>query len=189
MIPAAREADGLVNPASRGTRRARPAVLPPPHRRAPDGWVLSGGAALAARFSPMIVVYDGQCRVCSRLARGLTRFDRDGALRVVSASHPVVADHLGWIPAQALDEGLQVVAGDGRNWQGAAAVEAVLACLGTVQRSAYWATLLLRLPGARSLLRWGYTRFARHRRRFGCCDDGRCSIPAPGQDGASSGAS
>jgi predicted DCC family thiol-disulfide oxidoreductase YuxK len=87
---------------------------------------------------------------------------------VVPSHDPEVVRQLGWIPEAAFAEGLQFVAADGRNWQGAAAVERIISDLASDAWA--WGALegALRLPGARPLLRLGYDTFARHRCRLGC---------------------
>lgn len=86
----------------------------------------------------------------------------------MSSADERVARELDWIPVPAFGEGLQFVASDGRNWQGAAAVECIVQHL--ARDGALWRSLAftLRVPGARTLLRIGYDTFARHRCRFGC---------------------
>ena len=62
------------------------------------------------------VVYDGDCKVCTRLSKVLMKWDREKQLEVVSSQQPGVAARFPWIPARAYAEALQLVADDGTTW-------------------------------------------------------------------------
>ena len=64
------------------------------------------------------VVYDGDCRVCTRLAGILETWDASRQLEVVSSQHRGVMARFPWIPARAYVEALQLIARDGTTWQG-----------------------------------------------------------------------
>lgn len=110
------------------------------------------------------VVFDGDCKVCTRLAGVLRQWDRRHELEVVSSQQPGVMARFPWIPPRAYAEALQMVAADGTTWQGAAAIEKLLDVLPR-GRLISW---LFRLPFARTFADRFYRWFARNRYRLGC---------------------
>ena len=110
------------------------------------------------------VVYDGDCRVCTRLAGALGTWDASHQLEVVSSQHGGVMARFPWIPARAYAEALQLIARDGTTWQGAAAIEQLL---GVLPRGR-WISWVFRIPFARPLADKFYRWFARNRYRLGC---------------------
>ena len=117
-----------------------------------------------ATTSPYTVVYDGDCRVCSRIAALIRGWDRNGQIEVVSSQTPGIALRFPWIPAEAYAEALQMIGPGGRTWQGADAIEQILRVLpkGKLVTWAY------RIPFVRVLADKFYRWFARNRYRFGC---------------------
>ena len=111
-----------------------------------------------------MVVYDGDCAVCSRLARALQRLDTRGAFEVITSQAPGVQARFPWIPPEAYRESLQVVEEGGRTWQGAAAIERILDLL----PRGGWITWVFSMPFARPLAERFYRWFARNRYRLGC---------------------
>jgi predicted DCC family thiol-disulfide oxidoreductase YuxK len=109
------------------------------------------------------VVFDGDCRVCTRLARVLREWD-DGQLEVVPSQQQGVMARFPWIPARAYADALQLVAADGATWQGAAAIERLLDVLPKGQFVAW----VFRIPFARVLADRVYRWFARNRYHLGC---------------------
>ena len=114
---------------------------------------------------PYTVVFDGNCKVCGRIVRLLTEWDRDTRLlELVSSQTPGVQARFPWIPARAYTESVQLVGPGGQTWQGARAVEQILDVLpkgGLVS----W---VFKLPFARPLAERFYRWFARNRYRLGC---------------------
>jgi predicted DCC family thiol-disulfide oxidoreductase YuxK len=110
------------------------------------------------------VVYDGDCKVCTRLARMLRTWDKHGQLEVVSSQQPGVQARFPWIPPRAYVEALQLVAADGTTWQGAAAVEQLLSAL-PKGRLISW---IFKIPFARPIADRFYKWFARNRYKLGC---------------------
>jgi predicted DCC family thiol-disulfide oxidoreductase YuxK len=110
------------------------------------------------------VVFDGDCRVCSRLAGMIRRRDSVHQLAVVSSKQPGVTARFPWIPARAYADALQVIAADGTTWQGAAALEQLLQVLPRGR----WIAWLFRMPFVRPLADRFYRWFARNRYRLGC---------------------
>ena len=110
------------------------------------------------------VVYDGDCRVCTRIARALRAWDRAHLLQVVPSRTPGVAARFPWIPPRAFAEALQLIRRDGTTWSGAAAVEQLLQVLPR-GRLISW---IFRVPLMRGLAGRFYRWFARNRYRLGC---------------------
>lgn len=120
-------------------------------------------SAPSIRFT---VIYDGDCRVCQRSVDLLARWDTRGELEILPSQAPAVRERFGWIPEEDLDASVQVVdaRAEGVRWQGGAALERLLEILPR-GRTVSW---LFRIPFARPLVEWGYRKFARNRKRFGC---------------------
>src|SRR5688572_23722179 len=88
-------------------------------------FAIAGQSASGGIGRPYTVVYDGTCKVCTRLATVLRKWDR-GQLEVVASQTPGVAARFPWIPPRAYAEALQLIGPGGRTWQGAAAIEQLL---------------------------------------------------------------
>jgi predicted DCC family thiol-disulfide oxidoreductase YuxK len=111
------------------------------------------------------VVYDGDCRVCSRLVAGLKKWDRREELEILPLQTPGLAARFPWIPDRAFADSMQVVrASDGRTWAGAAAVEKLL----DVLPRGRWIAWIFRVPFVRRLADRFYRWFARNRYQLGC---------------------
>lgn len=110
------------------------------------------------------VVYDGDCRVCTRLASVLETWDSSRQLEVVSSQRQGVMARFPWIPAHAYADALQLVARDGTTWQGAAAIERLL----DVLPRGRWISWVFRIPFVRPLADRFYRWLARNRYRLGC---------------------
>lgn len=110
------------------------------------------------------VVFDGDCKVCTKLSKLLRTWDHTHQLEVVSSQQPGVIARFPWIPARAYVEALQLVAADGTTWQGAAAIEQLLNVL---PRGGFIAWVF-KIPFARTLADRFYKWFARNRYKMGC---------------------
>ncbi len=111
------------------------------------------------------VVYDGHCKVCGRLVKLLTKWDRDKELEIIPSQTPGVHARFPWIPARAYVESVQVIRNsDGKTWQAAAALEELLNVL-PKGRLISW---LFRIPFVRPLVDKFYRWFARNRYKLGC---------------------
>ena len=110
------------------------------------------------------VVFDGDCRVCTRLAGVLETWDASRQLEVVSSQHHGVMARFPWIPAHAYADALQLIARDGTTWQGSAAIEQLLGVLPRGRLIAW----VFRIPFVRPLADRFYRWFARNRYRLGC---------------------
>jgi predicted DCC family thiol-disulfide oxidoreductase YuxK len=122
------------------------------------------GSAAVGLGRPFTAVYDGTCKVCSRLSKLLEKWDRDGKFEVVPSQAPGVQARFPWIPARAYREALQLIGPGGRTWQGAAAIEKLLDEL-PKGRLVSW---IFRIPFVRPLADRFYKWFARNRYKFGC---------------------
>jgi predicted DCC family thiol-disulfide oxidoreductase YuxK len=110
------------------------------------------------------VVFDGDCRICTRLSRVLRDWDAGRQIEVVSSQQPGVTARFPWIPPRAYAEALQLIAADGTTWQGAAAIEQLL----TVLPRGRLISWVFRIPFVRTLADRFYRWFARNRYRLGC---------------------
>ena len=120
------------------------------------------------------VIYDGDCQVCGRIAKVLTKWDRDGELEIIPSQAQSVRERFPWIPSRAYAESLQVVRlSDGKTWQGGASLEQLL----NVLPKGWVASWLFMIPFARPLAERFYRWFARNRFRMGCSD--HCAVGPP----------
>ena len=127
-------------------------------------FTIAGEQASEGLGRPYTCVYDGMCKVCTRLAKTLRKWDRDHQIEVVSSQTPGVMARFPWIPARAYVEALQLIGPDGHTWQGAAAIEQLLNILQKGKLIAW----LFSLPFVRGLADRFYKWFARNRYRLGC---------------------
>ena len=111
------------------------------------------------------VVYDGACKVCTRLSGVLRKWDGAQRLEVIPSQTPGVRARFPWIPARAYVESLQMIhLPTGRTWQGAAAIEQLLNVLPKGKLISW----LFKLPFMRRFADWFYRWFARNRYKLGC---------------------
>jgi predicted DCC family thiol-disulfide oxidoreductase YuxK len=112
----------------------------------------------------LTVLYDADCRVCTRVAGRLAGLDRGRRLRLVplqraTADRPEVVALAGSVD---LGSSLHVVAPDGQWWRGGEAVIQVLDCLAPLRPFAR----LARTPVLSPLVEPAYRAVARHRGRL-----------------------
>ena len=118
------------------------------------------------------VVYDGSCRVCGKIVRGLTKWDRNKQLEIIPSQTPGLDARFPWILANEYSQSLQLIRTlDGTTWQGAASIEQLLDVL-PKGRFVSW---IFSIPFVRPLGEKFYRWFARNRYRLGCSD--HCLIP------------
>jgi predicted DCC family thiol-disulfide oxidoreductase YuxK len=111
------------------------------------------------------VIYDGHCKVCGRMVKVLTRWDRNHELEILPSQTPGLNARFPWIPSRAYVESMQVVrTSDGRTWQSAGALEELLNVL---PKGAVF-SWLFRIPFVRPLADGIYRWFARNRYHMGC---------------------
>ena len=127
-------------------------------------FTIAGAHASAGLGRAYTCVYDGTCKVCTRLAGVLRKWDREQQLEVVASQTPGVTARFPWIPARAYAEALQLIGPGGRTWQGAAAIEQLLNILPKGKLVAW----LFKVPLVRVLADRVYRWFARNRYKLGC---------------------
>ena len=110
------------------------------------------------------LVYDGDCRVCTRLVGAVDVLDREHRVERLSSRVTGARERFPWIPAGSFDDALQLVATDGTTWSGAAAIEELLRVLPRGR----WLAWTFALPFARPVAERFYRWFARNRYRLGC---------------------
>ena len=118
------------------------------------------------------VVYDGSCRVCGKIVRGLTKWDRNKQLEIIPSQTPGLDARFPWILANEYSQSLQLIRTlDGTTWQGAASIEQLLEVL----PKGKFISWIFSIPFARPVAERAYRWFARNRYRLGCSD--HCQIP------------
>ena len=125
------------------------------------GQVLPEAAAPSAGDAgrPYTVIYDGTCKVCGKLVKLLTKWDRDQILEIVPSQQPGVQARFPWIPARAYTESVQFIEPGGATWQGAAAIEHIIDALPKGRFITWVFSIPLVRPLAEKFYRW----FARNR--------------------------
>jgi predicted DCC family thiol-disulfide oxidoreductase YuxK len=129
-------------------------------------FTIAGETASAAPGRPYTCVFDGTCKICTRLARALRAWDGGEQIEVVASQAPGVMARFPWIPPRAYAESLQLIGPGGRTWQGAAAIEQLLNVL-PKGRFIGW---IFKIPFARAIADRFYKWFARNRYQLGCGD-------------------
>jgi len=110
------------------------------------------------------IVYDGACKVCQGLVRRLEKWDRDRVFEIIPSQGAGVHVRFPWIPARSFSQSVQLIRRDGRTWQGAAALEAIIDQL----PKGKLITWVFSIPFVRPLAEKFYRWFARNRYRLGC---------------------
>ena len=148
------------------TLRESPAKTVPVVRFTVKGEVT--GPALAPSVGtpnrPYTIIYDGACKVCQGLVRQLVKWDKHQVFEIIPSQGQGVRARFPWIPARAFAQSVQLVRRDGRTWQGAAALEAIIDQL----PKGKLITWIFSIPFVRPLAERFYRWFARNRYRLGC---------------------
>ncbi len=113
---------------------------------------------------PYTVVFDGTCKVCTRLTHLLEKWDRDQLLEIAPSQDSAVTARFPWIPARAYADALQLIGPGGATWQGAAAIEQLLNILPKGKFVAW----IFKIPFVRTIADRFYKWFARNRYKLGC---------------------
>ena len=113
---------------------------------------------------PYTLVYDGMCRMCTRLANVLRAWDSRRTIEVVPSQAGGVMARFPWIPVAAYGQAIQLVGPGGETWQGAAAVERLL----TILPRGRWIAWVFTVPFVRAIADRVYRWVARNRYRMGC---------------------
>lgn len=121
----------------------------------------------------MVVLFDGDCGLCTRAAVRLKRWAAPGAIEFVSFREPGVLEQFPQVSAADCDRALQLVLPGGRVFSGAEAAFRVLATRAWL-KPMLWVYLV---PGIRQGIDAAYRLIARNRMRFGrppACHSGAC---------------
>lgn len=110
------------------------------------------------------LVYDGQCRVCTRLVSALRPLDHELRIELAPSQGSGVRERFPWIPPHAFDGAIQLVANNGDTWEGARALEQLISVLPRGR----WIAWTFRIPFARPVAETLYRWFARNRYRLDC---------------------
>ena len=113
---------------------------------------------------PYTLVYDGACRMCTRLSNVLRRWDARRQIEVTASQTAGVMARFPWIPARSYAQAIQLIGPGGETWQGAAAIEQLL----TVLPRGRWIAWIFHVPFVRALADRIYRWVARNRYRLGC---------------------
>lgn len=113
---------------------------------------------------PYTLVFDGACRMCTRLSNVLRKWDSRRQIEVTASQTTGVMARFPWIPARAYTQAIQLVGPGGETWQGAAAVEQLL----TILPRGRWIAWIFSVPFVRALADRIYRWIARNRYRLGC---------------------
>ena len=126
-------------------------------------FTVPGGTPSEGLGRAYTVVYDGTCKVCTRLSKVLRKWDR-GRLEVAASQAPGVMARFPWIPSRAYAEALQLIGPGGDTWQGSAAIEQLLKFLPRGRLIAW----IFQIPFVRAIADRFYRWFARNRYHLGC---------------------
>ncbi len=125
---------------------------------------------------PYTCVYDGNCKVCTRLTKVLDKWDRYHQIEIVPSQASGVMARFPWIPSHAYAEALQLIGPGGETWSGAAAIEKLLDILPKGKLIGW----VFHVPFVRTLADRFYRWFARNRYRLGCGE--HCQLRPPDVD-------
>ena len=120
------------------------------------------------------VIYDGNCKICTRQIERLARWDRRGRLKFVSLHDADVAEQFPDLSHEQLMQEMYVIDRRGRRLPGAEAVRYLSRRLPRL----WWLAPLLHLPGTLPIWKWCYRQIARRRYHWGkneCTDEG-CAV-------------
>lgn len=123
-----------------------------------------------------VVIYDGECRICSGQVERLARWDRAQRLAFLSLHDPEVARRYPDLKHDDLMQNMYVVDQRGGRHRGAAAFRH----LSTRVPRLWWLAPLLHIPGSLPLWQLAYRQVAKRRYRWGrieSCENGTCKIP------------
>lgn len=130
-----------------------------------------------ARPQADVVIFDGDCRICTRQINQLARWDRGGRLAYLSLHEPEVGRRYPDLTHEQMMAQMYVVDRLGTRHGGADALRYLSRRLPTL----WWLAPLLNLPGSRPLWHWLYRQIADRRYRWGRtsdCTDGACTVHA-----------
>ncbi len=110
-----------------------------------------------------VVIYDGQCKICTSGVSVLHRLDVNRRLAFLSLHDPQVGQVAPNLTHDQMMEEMWVIDPNGRQYGGAEGFRYLTRRLGLL-----WPAMpLLHIPGSLPVWKWGYRRFASIRYRFG----------------------
>jgi predicted DCC family thiol-disulfide oxidoreductase YuxK len=142
---------------------------------APEKTVANALPTPAERPEADVVIFDGNCRICTAQIRKLAWWDCQGKLAYLSLHDPEVARRYPDLTHDMLMAQMYVVDRQGRRYGGAAAIRYLSRRL----RRLWWLAPVLHFPGSLPLWQWLYQQVAKRRYRFGTvqeCDGDACRL-------------
>lgn len=129
----------------------------------------------AERPNADVVIFDGNCGICSGQVGRLANWDRAGRLAFLSLHDPEVAARYPDLTHDELMANMVVVDRDGRRHAGAAAFRHLSRHVPRL----WWLAPLLHLPGTMPMWQWVYRQVADRRYRLSeaaGCATGACAV-------------
>jgi predicted DCC family thiol-disulfide oxidoreductase YuxK len=129
----------------------------------------------AERPDADVVIYDGNCRICTAQIGRLPWWDCQGKLSYLSLHDPEVSRRYSDLTHEMLMRDMYVVDRVGRRHRGAAAIRYLSRRL----RRLWWLAPVLHIPFTLPIWQWLYRQSADRRYRFGridTCDGDACSL-------------
>jgi predicted DCC family thiol-disulfide oxidoreductase YuxK len=129
----------------------------------------------AERPGADVVIYDGDCRICTAQVRKLAWWDCQGKLSYLSLHDLEVGQRYPDLTHEMLMREMYVVDRHGRRHAGAGAIRYLSRRL----RRLWWLAPMLHIPFSLPLWQWLYQQVARRRYRFGkvdSCDNSACQL-------------
>ena len=111
-----------------------------------------------------VVIYDGNCKICTRLAGVLRTWARHDQIQIVPSQLAGVRSSFPFISSRDDEQSLQMIGPGLARWQGARAIEELL----TILPRGAWIGWIFSVPGVRGLADRVYRWIARHRYQLGC---------------------
>jgi predicted DCC family thiol-disulfide oxidoreductase YuxK len=133
----------------------------------------------AERPDADVVIYDGNCRICTAQINRLPWWDCQGKLSYLSLHDAEVAHRYPDLTHDMLMRDMYIVDRSGRRHRGAAAIRYLSRRL----RRLWWLAPVLHIPFTLPLWQFLYRQIANRRYRFGSvesCDGDACSLHARG---------
>jgi predicted DCC family thiol-disulfide oxidoreductase YuxK len=129
----------------------------------------------AERPGADVVIYDGNCRICTAQISRLPWWDCQSKLSYLSLHDPIISRRFPDLTHEMLMRDMYVVDRAGRRHRGAAAIRYLSRRL----RRLWWLAPVLHIPFSLPLWQWLYRQIADRRYRFGrteACDGDACSV-------------
>jgi predicted DCC family thiol-disulfide oxidoreductase YuxK len=129
----------------------------------------------AERPESDVVIYDGNCRICTAQISRLPWWDCQGKLSYLSLHDAEVSHRYADLTHEMLMRDMYIVDRAGRRHRGAAAIRYLSRRL----RRLWWLAPVLHIPFTLPIWQWLYRQIADQRYRFGrteTCDSDACSL-------------